>query len=182
MRMLDERTKATLESKANDFIKKATGKAFSYVDEHTVRTAIVEWEANKVGMTMYQSRVIDANAVADKRHEQNRRRAELAALKEKTAAAWAQDNLKPGMVVIMKGTRDSTGFRYVVSIDRTTVHCRKVVRAASRLSGVVYFQYHDSMVLGLLPEMTSHHIGKLKSYLDPVTTKWVEVDKVSKDD
>lgn len=41
-------------------------------------------------------------------------------------ADWARDNLKPGMVVKMSGTRDSHGVRYVMEIDRGTVLCRQM--------------------------------------------------------
>lgn len=41
-------------------------------------------------------------------------------------ADWARENLKPGMVVKMSGTRDSHGVRYVTDIDRGTVLCRQM--------------------------------------------------------
>lgn len=41
-------------------------------------------------------------------------------------ADWARDNLKPGMVVKMSGTRDSHGVRYVTEVDRGTVLCRQM--------------------------------------------------------
>lgn len=39
---------------------------------------------------------------------------------------WANENLKPGMIVKMSGTRDGHGVRYVTDIDRGTALCRQM--------------------------------------------------------
>lgn len=62
----------------------------------------------------------------DARNAKNTQAAVHKAILTARRADWAQENLKPGMVVKMSGTRDSHGVRYVADIDRGTVLCRQM--------------------------------------------------------
>jgi hypothetical protein len=60
------------------------------------------------------------------REEQNAKKRQTKAERELVTRAWALENLKPGMYVKMSGTRDKTGMRKVVAVEREQVVCRKI--------------------------------------------------------
>jgi len=58
--------------------------------------------------------------------EKHNKRRETAAERSERAFKWAVKNLKVGMYVKMSGTRDGTGMRKVVAIEKEQAVCRKI--------------------------------------------------------
>lgn len=91
--------------------------------------------------------------------------------REQLVADWAKKNVRPSMIVEMKGTRDKHGVRLVVELRGDQVVCRRYAKIDSAL--ISRFSGRRIIQLGNTPyvelnDVTSHQLGKLSAVFDRV--------------
>ena len=88
------------------------------VSAHLVQERIYQRQAEWRKSPEYKKYLINLQ------NEYDRRRAEEQA-KSITRKKWAKENVKPGMLIKVQGTKDGKGLREVMSVTETRVICRQ---------------------------------------------------------
>ena len=127
--------------------------------------AIRDALANKI-RSWYDSQEYTDEIKSIATKNQERRQAKLR--KESRTEQWVVQNIKPGTLVSMSGTRDRTGLRMVEKVETgqfPQLICRKVSPCV--LNDVLRYQYNTCIKIGrkyffISSDVTSHGAGKLR--------------------